>query len=463
MSRERDIERVLEAWLRPGPTVMPDRLFDDVLARIERQPQRRLARVQLRITAMRPVTLLAAAAAIAVAVGVGVVLLGRPATPDVGAPTPAPSVVTAPSASPAATPSESPAAGLPAELRYRWIGAPRPIPALSGTSDVLPLLWMADPVIWLNGDLAGRYYDSEVSLFDTPYAMPGPSGPVSGALELAAASGTGCSAGDVGQYDWSLSADRLSLTLAATHDDCADRAAAFSGTWTRSACQNPDDTCLGTVPAGTYHSTFLDVRSAPADVKYSGAYDQLRYSVPDGWANQDDWPHLYSLVPAADHAALYLHGDVHGIYVFARPAAWDTPDDCSVRLADGVGTSPGELGAWITTRPGLLVTNVKGMGATPARIGAYSGVMLDVAVDPSWTTTCPGDESPSVGLLAGASGAAGAYTVGIGTDEKMRLVLLDVGGGTTVAIAIDSDLVPSRFDELVAQAMPIVETFTFPE
>ena len=41
MTRERDIERVLEAWLEPGPSVMPDRVFDAVLDRIEREPQRR--------------------------------------------------------------------------------------------------------------------------------------------------------------------------------------------------------------------------------------------------------------------------------------------------------------------------------------------------------------------------------------------------------------------------------------
>ena len=41
MTRERDIERVLEAWLEPGPSEMPDRVFEAVLDRIEREPQRR--------------------------------------------------------------------------------------------------------------------------------------------------------------------------------------------------------------------------------------------------------------------------------------------------------------------------------------------------------------------------------------------------------------------------------------
>jgi hypothetical protein len=108
MNRERDIERVLDAWLQPGPTVMPDRLFDDVLERIERQPQRRLARLQLRITTMRPITLFAAAAAIAVALGAGIILLGRPSTSDVGAPTTSPTTSPTTAPEPSTTPSATP-------------------------------------------------------------------------------------------------------------------------------------------------------------------------------------------------------------------------------------------------------------------------------------------------------------------------------------------------------------------
>ena len=46
----------------------------------------------------------------------------------------------------------------------------------------------------------------------------------------------------------------------------------------------------------------------------------------------------------------------------------------------------------------------------------------------------------------------------------MRLIYLDIGQGTTVVVvALDDNSSPSRFDGLVAQAMPIVETFEFPE
>ena len=52
MTREREIERVLEAWLEPGPSVMPDRVFDAVLDRIEREPQRRGLRLTRRFHPM---------------------------------------------------------------------------------------------------------------------------------------------------------------------------------------------------------------------------------------------------------------------------------------------------------------------------------------------------------------------------------------------------------------------------
>ncbi len=453
MSRQRDIERVLDAWLRPGPTIMPDRLFDEVLERIERQPQRRLARAQLRISAMRPIPLLAAAAAIVVAVGAGIVLLGRPATPDIGAATPVPSVApvasaSAPSATPA-TPSSSPVSALPSELQYRWIGAPRLIAGIASV-EVLPLLWISDRVR-LNWDLARLYLDSE-AVADGPGAIT---------LTFADASVGGCAIGDVGHYTWSVTPDGMTLALRATQDACAPRAAAFSGTWTRAACRNSDDTCLGEVPAGTWTSTFLDLRNDVAQLKPRGAYGQLRYTVPNGWANAGDWPDSYDLVPAAEYAR--SGGDPggasrHGIYTAARPAAWDAPPDCSVKIGAGVGRSPADLAARIAGRPGVVTSTPESI-----TIGSHSGKVLDIHLQDGWTRTCPGEKTPSAPILANASGSAASWTWAVAAGERMRLILLDIGGGNTVAIAVDDTASPSRFDALLTQAMPIIESFEFPQ
>ncbi len=459
MTRQRDIERVLDAWLRPGPTVMPDRLFDAVLERIEHQPQRRLARIQLRLHAMRPVTLLAAAAVIVVAVGAGIVLLGPPSTPAVGAPTAAPSPTPAPSSSPPASPS--PAAALPAELSYRWIGAPRVIPEIDA-AEVLPLLWMAEPRVFLNADLAGHYYDSDVVLVAPAAPTPPGSGPKQGELSFTSTSTSTCTVGEVGRYAWSLTADGLTLTLAASSDECAARASAFSGTWTRSACRNTDDTCLGPVPGGTYVSTFFDARSRPGAVALKGAYGELRYTVPDGWANADDWPHSYSLVPAGDYAGPLgdpvTNTNWHGIYVFSRPAAWDAPEDCSVRLAEGVGTSPADLAAWVAGRPG-----VAGTAPEPIAIGGYAGIMLDIHLEGGSRPPCPGDVVPSTALLVDQAGATGRWTWSITSAERMRLIFLDIGRGRTIMIAIDDSYSQTGFDTLIADAMPVIATFEFLE
>ncbi len=101
MTRERDIERVLEAWLADGASEMPDRLFDAVIDRIDHIHQRRrLARFRRsnRALGSRSGIALAIAAAVVLAV-VGFAVLGRLSSSSVASPP-------SPSASPAMSPAE---------------------------------------------------------------------------------------------------------------------------------------------------------------------------------------------------------------------------------------------------------------------------------------------------------------------------------------------------------------------
>ena len=70
MTHQRDIEHILDVWFSDGPTEAPDRAFDVVADRIERQPQRPAWRLHLRETHvhryLKP--LLAVAAVLVVAV-----------------------------------------------------------------------------------------------------------------------------------------------------------------------------------------------------------------------------------------------------------------------------------------------------------------------------------------------------------------------------------------------------------
>lgn len=107
MTNDRDIERILDAWLGDGPSELPDRVFDIVADRIERQPQRSAWRPQGRIFDMNT-TLRWAAAIAAVAV---IAIAGYNFLPgsSVGGLTPTPSLQPAPTATfvPTASPTGS--------------------------------------------------------------------------------------------------------------------------------------------------------------------------------------------------------------------------------------------------------------------------------------------------------------------------------------------------------------------
>jgi hypothetical protein len=94
-----DIERVLDVWLADGPTQMPDRFFGEVLGRVERQPQRRLARLlprSLHMNLVRYAALGAAALLILALIGVAVTGGGRREPTAPPTPTPLPSAATLP-------------------------------------------------------------------------------------------------------------------------------------------------------------------------------------------------------------------------------------------------------------------------------------------------------------------------------------------------------------------------------
>jgi len=376
-----------------------------------------------------------------------------PPTSKSGAPSPTPGPTSAPSAGP--TPSLSSARTLtvvpfPAALQHTWIAPPRAITGVTSGAE-LPLLYTSSATIELNTNQGS----ANIFLSSPTVASSGSSL----ALTLDSAAG-GCSVGQTGTYTWSLSADGVHLTLTASQDACPARAAAFNGTWTRSVCRDPNDTCLGTVPAGSYASTFLDLRDASANVPTWGAYGQLHYTVPAGWANSEDYPDNYTLMPAADYAGAPGAPNStisYGIYLFPRPAAQADNASCANALAPGVAQTPAALAAWVASRPGVIATK-----PTAITIGGDSGFMLDVRLAPTRTKKCAGDSFPSQLLLVEASAGPDSWNWAIGGTEQMRIILLAIGGGKTVAIFVDDSSSPSRFTDLVAQAMPVIDTFKFP-
>jgi len=185
------------------------------------------------------------------------------------------------------------------------------------------------------------------------------------------------------------------------------------------------------LPAGTYSSLAFT--------------PTLTYTVPDGWERVADQTGFYQLRP--------FGSEIASLAVFSRPAAAVQDAACTAAAEPGVGATSIELVSWIRDLPGLVVS-------TPAMVtvGGLPGQMIDIGIKDGWNQSCPfASGLPTVPLFNG--GDAGYHWVMYG-DERMRLYLLDVPGGGTVGIAIDT-VDGSVIDQLVSQATPIVKSLTF--
>jgi hypothetical protein len=185
------------------------------------------------------------------------------------------------------------------------------------------------------------------------------------------------------------------------------------------------------LPAGTYSSlAFQPI---------------VTYTVPDGWERTADQAGFHQIRPFGSNAA--------SVNVFSRPAPAVQDGACTAAPDTSIGTTAAELVTWISERPGLVVS-------TPAMItiGDLSGQMIDVGVKDGWNQSCPfANGLPTVPLFNG--GSAGYHWVVYG-EERMRLYLLDLPGGGTVGVGVDS-IDPSLMDGLISQATPIVKSLQF--
>jgi hypothetical protein len=88
-------------------------------------------------------------------------------------------------------------------------------------------------------------------------------------------------------------------------------------------------------------------------------------------------------------------------------------------------------------------------------IDGLQASVVDLAVTDAWTETC----DPANPFVA-APVLVGDYHWALAKGDRMRVILVDLPAGATAAITIDVED-PATFDTLVAEAMPIVETFDF--
>jgi hypothetical protein len=440
MTDERDFDRISRAWLDLMPSEAPDRTVAAVVQAVATTPQvrRPWRRLPWRSTNMNRVLLAGAISAAAIAAVVGGVLLTRPDGRSVGPP------ATSPSSS---LLSPSPSASVPQELRYSWLGQVVEAPGLpSGRDraiiqiDTTTLEMAASPSALLSSDIAS--------------ADPGVVRLVS--RETA----DGCTAGDVGLYQWSLSPKASLLRLTATSDECESRRAALDGQWQRSACKNPENDCLGDLEAGTYRSQFIGPRLDEGE-PWTANFGALSYTVPDGWSNTWDFPDSYVLMRSDDYATVTddpRDATKDLIEVITRPAAALQDATCEPAVKSGVGRSVDDLIDFVTGNP-----NVTAGKPQPITIGGQAGKYLDVQIAPGADAGCPDVDGDLVWLFTESGPdmtGSGLEQYGLWKTSKARVILLDLGGGDVVLIGVHA-FDRASFETLLPEAMPIINSITF--
>jgi hypothetical protein len=443
MQTESDLTRIVRSWLRRDEHEAADRVLDNVLGLLDATPQRppwwparRLPYVNTQIR----VAMAAAAVVIGAVIGINVI-------PRIGGVSGAASPT--PIASPVPTTPASGTLAPPAALQATWVGPPRTIPGL--TSDRYRF------------SLTASSLDFPDDIYQHPVLVSDATAPAAGQLQLTTTDSTvGCQPGDVGRYTWSLSPSGSRLTLVATSDACQERSAALAGDWFRVGCKNTDSGCLGDLQdAGTYSSQYFTPLLA-AFAPWRPTWGALTYTVPAGWANSSDWPNTFSLTPSTDYAKETSQGPPAGVFnevdLYRDAAASAQNGQCSKAI---VATVPQTVDGLVGYIRGLK--SVVSTSPAAITVDGHPAKWIDVKVAPTWTATCPGvvPAAPANTFLAyDGSSNTNDYQIGLTGKEQQRLIFVDLGGGIVGLIVIDSTD-PARFGQLVADAMPIIASFSF--
>ncbi len=439
MTAPRDPDRIVRAWLDLMPDEAPDRVVAAVLQAVEATPQTRrpLDRALRRFPTMNRLFVLAAAAVAIVLVTTGVLVVGGP-TPT---PTPTPT-----SSSPSPSASAPTPEDLPSNLIGTWLGSRNPILGSAREGAAMRL---------------GR---SSIGLFGSNTqrlpALTAVASMAGGDLRLAATKPSGgCTLGDVGTYPVTISPSGQTLTIGAGTDPCVNRRASIPGTWWLSDCIRPGDTCLGMLDPGSYGSQYFTTFVAKG-VAWGPVYGAVTFTVPDGWANDMDFPSSFGLSPAADYRATTAQSPdpANGIIVLANALPESQATPCSGSPDPAVKPGASAFIAWLRTLPDLEVGPT-----TPVTIAGHGALSVDVSMPTTPAAPCNGSE-PVVEYLYSAGWSASPttwYAEGIMQGARERLILLDQASGDLTAIVLQVNDA-SRFDAFAASAMPIVELFRFP-
>jgi len=423
MTANDDFDRISRAWLDLMPDEAPDRAVDAVLQAVETTPQvRPWRRLPWRPTPMNRAIL--AIGTTAVIVAAGALYFGRSSSSSDVGPSPTPTV--------SATPTGA-GALLPTELQSRWYGGHRDFVQLDKGST---LVFTAESLVMTQSD----QWDFIAFLGSSASAVD------DGQFRLeTTAEGNDCEVGEVGLYSWSLSPSGHTLTITSDTDDCAARSSAVPGVWWLAGC--PNVLCLGELDAGTYQTQYIVPRLDPG-AAWEPDFGGLTYSVPEGWANSNDGPASFELVPASEMPPVAETDRRRNIGVFTQPTAMTQDRPCSDQIEPGVGRTVDDLVAWLGTVNGLITTE-----STPITIDGHPGQWLDLRRNPTWTKTCEGSGAETLVTFLNPG-------IAVGEDQRVRLILLDLGDGDVVAIGVWTRD-QATLDAFIPEATQVIESFTF--
>jgi hypothetical protein len=301
--------------------------------------------------------------------------------------------------------------------------------------------------------------------------------------------GQGCQKGAVGTYRWALTENETRLTVESLGDDCVARDAYLKGTWSRASCGlsdylAPGWTCAGHLAAGRYASAIFDPRAATEPrIARPGA---VTYEVPDGWVNAHDWHSRLMLVPLSGSKRLLQDPNAlpDQVTIWAPPVTAISlrGPGCEWRADPAGGSTVDSLAAWLVSHPDLVAET-----PAPVTIDGHEGLMVDIDLAIDEETDCPTpfedwpyEGLPGVALFGDRTGVtpegrtknlihwerggwdfgSGGLCADCGTDPQ-RIILLDLDGEPLV-ILVDSEK-PEDQAAFVERAMPIIESFRFPE
>ncbi len=413
-------ERQIESALRAQPPDEPayrgdvaDRLRARMTAVGQEQPPAYVVELfELVPRRRRPAVAIAIAVAATVMLVVGLAAVARPQQlPTATTPT----TVTA-------SPSSSIAPGDQlAELAGRWVGAtPRAVTTPDPSAPAF-VVFNADRVALehLSGGI--------VNDFASRVTVTG-----AGQLQLTLTDQLGrCAAGAIGDYRWTLSPHATTLTVVAVSDECPTRGEALAGTWTHTACPARGGDCLGRLESGRNASVHFDPFG-------SDSYGEVSYDVADGWSSTFDDPSRLTLLPPTVDGS-----GVHGLYVFADAAPVNA--DCPAIAGTAADTTA--IAATLSGTPGLSVT------ASETTVGAYQAHVLDLVAPAS--LPCAGEQR----LLAAKPGASTPWTLSVGQGQRMRILLIDLPGGRTMAVVVASDRSAAEYAQLLDASTAVIDSF----